>query len=111
VVEARTVAAERALLRGHDPEQLAQLVEEQLGPLIRYDAQRNGRLVDTLRSVLESTDGKTEAARRLHVQRQTLYQRLGRIERLLGADLDEPGTRAGLLLALRAHRLVDRPER
>jgi purine catabolism regulator len=108
VVEARTVAAERALLRGH-PDPLAELVQEQLGPLLTYDAERNGRLVDTLRAVLESADGKTGAARRLHVQRQTLYQRLGRIQQLLGVDLDDPGTRAGLLLALRANRLTANP--
>ncbi|MDQ1630008.1 MAG: PucR family transcriptional regulator, purine catabolism regulatory protein [Actinomycetota bacterium] len=102
VVESRQVGLERALLHGHDLEQLQSLAEEHLGPLLAYDARRGGRLVDTLRALLESTSGKTGAAARLHIRRQSLYQRLSRITSLLATDLDDPGARTSLLVALHA---------
>jgi PucR family transcriptional regulator, purine catabolism regulatory protein len=106
VADAAMLGAERALLRAYDVDGLARYVREQLGPLIDSDECRGTRLVDTLETVLTATEGKAEAARRLHLRRQTLYQRLRRIGELLDADLDEPRTRGGLLMALRARDLL-----
>ena len=47
---------------------------------------------------------KAETARELHLNRQTLYNRLARISELLGTDLDDPQTVLALSLALRARR-------
>ena len=47
---------------------------------------------------------KAEAARALHLERQSLYLRLRRIEELLGVSLDDEDTVLGLHLALRARR-------
>jgi purine catabolism regulator len=58
-------------------------------------------LVATLDALYRAGGRKTEAARRLHLTRQSLYGRLERIEELLGAELDDPDTRLGLELALR----------
>lgn len=109
VVESREVGLERALLHGHDVDQLHALADEHLGPLLAYDARRGTRLVDTLRAVLESSDGKTGAAARLHIRRQSLYQRLARISSLLAVDLDDPGVRSSLLVALHALDLASSP--
>lgn len=110
VAEAAKLGVERALLRAYGVDGLARYVREKLGPLIDADEQRGTRLLDTLDAVLTSAEGKAEAARRLHLRRQTLYQRLQRIAQLLDADLDEPRTRADLLVALRArHLLGDHP--
>jgi purine catabolism regulator len=48
---------------------------------------------------------KSETARQLQLQRQSLYQRLQRIRTLLGRDIDEPALAAGLTLAVRAWRI------
>jgi purine catabolism regulator len=106
VADAAVLGAERALLRAYDVDGLARYVREQLGPLIDSDGRRGTRLLGTLEAVLTAAEGKAEAARRLHLRRQTLYQRLRRIGELLDADLDEPRTRAGLLMALRARNLL-----
>ncbi|ETK30784.1 PucR family transcriptional regulator [Microbispora sp. ATCC PTA-5024] len=106
VADAAALGAERALLRAYDVDGLARYVREQLGPLIDYDERRGTRLLDTLETLLTSAEGKAEAARRLHLRRQTLYQRLRRIGELLDADVEAPWTRAGLLLALRARHLL-----
>ncbi|MFC7723041.1 PucR family transcriptional regulator [Nonomuraea recticatena] len=106
VAEAAKLGVERALLRAYGVDGLARYVHEKLGPLIDSDDQHGTRLIDTLDVVLTSAEGKTEAARRLHLRRQTLYQRLQRIAQLLDADLAEPCTRADLLVALRARHLL-----
>jgi purine catabolism regulator len=106
IAEAAMLGAERALLRAYDVEGLARYVREQLGPLTDYDERRGTRLLDTLETLLTASEGKAEAARRLHLRRQTLYQRLRRIGELLDADLDEPRTRTDLLMALRARHLL-----
>ncbi|MGV9387293.1 PucR family transcriptional regulator [Nonomuraea sp. NPDC003707] len=110
VAEADKLGVERALLRAYGVDGLARYVHEKLGPLIDFDDQRGTRLLHTLDVVLTSAEGKTEAARRLNLRRQTLYQRLQRIGHLLDVDLTEPRTRADLLVALRArHLLGDNP--
>jgi purine catabolism regulator len=106
VHDAAGLGPERALLAGYGRAELAAYADEQLGPLLAADARSGGALLATLEAVLATPDGKAGAARRLRIQRQTLYQRLERIEAALGADLADSGVRASLLLALRAHALV-----
>lgn len=45
---------------------------------------------------------KTEAARALFIERQSLYARLARIEACLGVSLADAGAMLGIHLALRA---------
>jgi purine catabolism regulator len=106
VHDAAELGPERALLAGWSRAELAGYAQEQLGPLLDADARGGGQLLVTLEALLGSPEGKAEAARRLRIQRQTLYQRLERIEAALGADLTDGKVRASLLLALRAHALV-----
>jgi purine catabolism regulator len=80
-----------------------------LGPLVEHDAAHGSALVHTLRTYLAHSSSKVRTARALRIQRQTLYQRLERIESALGADLGDGRVRASLLLALRAHALVRPP--
>jgi purine catabolism regulator len=88
-----------------DPE-LAAFVEEQLGPLLDYDAVHGRELVRTLDTLLACGLSKAETARTLHIRRQTLYQRLDTIERLLGGiDLSARERRTSLDLALVGWRL------
>jgi purine catabolism regulator len=85
-------------------------VERRLGPIIEHDGARRSELVRTLEVYLECGGRKTETARALHLERQSLYHRLTRIESLLGASLDDADTRLGAHLALRVRRLVSRED-
>jgi hypothetical protein len=46
------------------------------------------------------------SARRLGIHVNTLLYRLGRIEQILGRELDDPEVRMAMAVALRARRLV-----
>ncbi|MFI2076216.1 PucR family transcriptional regulator [Streptomyces triculaminicus] len=91
-------------LRSHGD--LAAFVQRVIGPLLAHDAASRPALLPTLEAYLAHAGRKAETARELHLNRQTLYDRLGRIGRLLGTDLEDPEAVLALGLALRARRHV-----
>jgi PucR family transcriptional regulator, purine catabolism regulatory protein len=89
-------------LRGHPD--LAAFVDRAIGPVREHDRRSKPPLLPTLETYLAHAGRKAETARELHLNRQTLYNRLARIGELLGTDLDDPQTVLALSLALRARR-------
>jgi purine catabolism regulator len=87
------------------PELLA-FARDQLGPLFDPADGRNQELLRTLEAYLAHSGRKAEAARVLHLTRQSLYLRLERLERLLDVDLEDPDVILALHLAVRALRLT-----
>ncbi|MBV8430021.1 MAG: helix-turn-helix domain-containing protein [Solirubrobacterales bacterium] len=92
-----------ALRRSPD---LLTFTRDQLGPLFEPSDRRSQELLRTLEAYLVSFGRKTDAARALHLTRQSLYLRLERLEQLLGVDLDDPDVVLALHLAVRALRLT-----
>jgi sugar diacid utilization regulator len=78
------------LLQLDDPAQLLAFADRTLGPVRRHDADRGTRLLQTLRTYLDSGLHRAETARRAHVHVNTVAQRLHRIETLTGLDLTAP---------------------
>jgi hypothetical protein len=77
----RTLALER-LLAGHgDVDALRAFVDDQIGALERSDAAKGGQLMRTLEVLIECGGAKAEAAKLLHIRRQSLYYRLDQIAR------------------------------
>lgn len=74
--------------------------ETELSALLRHDIRHRGDLTRTLRRFLDLAGNKTELARRMNISRPTLYDRLARIERILGVDLDDGEMRTSLHAAL-----------
>ncbi|MEI5099784.1 PucR family transcriptional regulator [Streptomyces sp. PmtG] len=93
-------------LHSHDNTALAAFVDRAIGPLRAHDQRSRPPLLPTLETYLAHAGRKAETARELHLNRQTLYNRLARIGELLGTDLDDPQTVLALSLALRARRHV-----
>jgi purine catabolism regulator len=87
-----------------DAPELDAFVDEQLGPLLSDGSARSRALLETLEAYLAAGGRKAQAARALHLERQSLYLRLHRIEELLGVSLDDEDAVLGLHLALRALR-------
>ncbi|MFB9690183.1 PucR family transcriptional regulator [Amycolatopsis plumensis] len=71
-----------------------------LAPLRRHDETGRGDLVESLRCWLEHHGHWDVAAARLGVHRHTLRNRITKAQELLGRDLDSPGVRAELWVAL-----------
>ncbi|MFJ4762647.1 PucR family transcriptional regulator [Streptomyces diastaticus] len=104
--DARRLDIDLLLWRLRDHPDLAAFVDRALGPLLDHDRRAKPPLLPTLTAYLAHAGRKAETARELHLNRQTLYNRLARIAELLGTDLDDPHTVLALSLALRARRHV-----
>lgn len=104
--DARRLDIDLLLWRLRDHPDLAAFVDRAIGPLRDHDATSRPPLLPTLQTYLANAGRKAETARELHLNRQTLYNRLARISELLGTDLDDPQTVLALSLALRARRHV-----
>ncbi|GHH57263.1 PucR family transcriptional regulator [Streptomyces candidus] len=102
--DARRLDIDLLLWRLREHPDLAAFVDRAIGPLRDHDRTSRPPLLPTLETYLAHAGRKAETARELHLNRQTLYNRLARISELLGTDLDDPQTVLALSLALRARR-------
>ncbi|GAB2853329.1 PucR family transcriptional regulator ligand-binding domain-containing protein [Streptomyces deserti] len=81
---------------------IQEYAERRLSPLIDHDTRHGTDLLTTLRHYLDAAGNKTTAARRGGLSRETVYQRLRTIERLLACDLESGEERTELHVALTA---------
>lgn len=100
---AEDLVVERLLAAVGDARHLADLIDEQVGALLR--APKAETLVRTLEAYLDSGCCKAATARVLHLRRQSVHQRLNRIAALLGHDLNDPRRQTSLRLAVAARHL------
>jgi purine catabolism regulator len=94
-----------------DDPRMQTFVERELGPLL--SAEPDTSLLAVLAAYLAAGGNKAEAAKQAHLARPTFYERLRRIERILGTDLDSAESRTSLhvaLLAAQAARTAAPPE-
>jgi purine catabolism regulator len=74
--------------------------------LADYDRRQAGELLKTLEAFFANLGNLARTAAALHIHRNTLLYRLGRIAEISGHDLDDPEERLALWLALKAHRVL-----
>ena len=101
VLDAEALALERFAFHSLDEARRTEFVRQQLGAIIEHDDQRHSALVETLRVWLDSGCNTAQAARELHLERQSMHQRLQRIFSLCGGDPRGTGRLAALHLATR----------
>ena len=88
-----------------DTRQIERFIQDTLGPLCAYDAERGTDLLGTLAEYFECGGHLAETAASLHVHINTLYQRLDRVAGLLGADWRDSDKSLQLHLASRLHQI------
>ncbi|GAA1357370.1 PucR family transcriptional regulator [Streptomyces beijiangensis] len=109
ITSSRALALERELTRGGieaNRDRLAHLAQDTLGALLAWEAAHGSDLVRTLEVHLRNGCSPTRTAALLHIGRQSLYQRLERIESLLGLEVADPELLGELLAAACAQRIV-----
>jgi purine catabolism regulator len=75
--------------------------EKIIGPLVKYDADHNSNLVQTLSSYFNNHGNISQTSDMLFIHRNTLLYRLDRIKTLTGQDLDDADERLALQLSLK----------
>jgi len=83
-----------------DDPRVQTFVERELGPLLASEPDTS--LLDVLAAYLAAGGNKAEAAKSSHLARPTFYERLRRIERILGTDLGSAESRTSLHVAMLA---------
>lgn len=105
----RELGVQNLLMNLGDGPELASFVEAELGALLAFDANAKTPLMPTLEAYLASGAQKLPTARGLHIDRRTLYQRLGKIEEILGAGrLGREADRVRIWLAIQGLRVLSR---
>ncbi|MFD0007858.1 PucR family transcriptional regulator [Streptomyces sp. NPDC127178] len=90
----------------HDDSRLQTFVENEIGPLLEYDARHGTDLASVLTHYLDSGRNKTAAAEAAQLSRPSLYERLERIERILDVKLDDARSCLSLQVATHALRVI-----
>jgi purine catabolism regulator len=102
--DATRMQLDRLLWRWRDQDELAVYVDRMLGALVEHDARRKHQLMPTLEALCAHGGRKAETARALHLNRQALYDRIARLEDVLGVDVTDTHALLGLHLAIQARR-------
>ena len=76
-----------------------------LGPVLEWDERRGTALFDTLADYFESGQSRQRVATRMRVHKNTVQQRLLRIQELVAGDWQNPEYRFRLEAAVRLERL------
>lgn len=93
-------------LYGH--EELSDFYQETLGLLLESDSHSNSALIETLEGFFRCNGNLSETARAMHLHRNSLLYRLGRIEELLGRSLEDPELRLSLQIALKIRHMLQK---
>ncbi|WP_131104572.1 helix-turn-helix domain-containing protein [Ornithinimicrobium sufpigmenti] len=95
------------VLEGTTRARVDRMLDRLLGPLMRYDRDHGAMLVETLEAYFEAGQNPRTAATTLFVHPNTVYQRLARIDHVLGTEAwREPAGSLEMQLALQFYRLT-----
>jgi PucR family transcriptional regulator, purine catabolism regulatory protein len=91
-----------------DDPRLQAFAERELSRLLMHDDSAGTQLMPALAAFLEAGGNKAEAAKRAHLARPTMYERLRQIEEVLGVDLKSAESRLSVHVALLALQAAGR---
>jgi PucR family transcriptional regulator, purine catabolism regulatory protein len=109
VIDGAGLAVARLVHDVGNEQVVSRFVHEILGELLEHDRRRGTALFDTLSVYLRHSGSKTGSAGALHIQRQSLYQRLAKIFELVGDPAPGSPEYGALMVAVEleaARRLV-----
>ena len=84
---------------------LRDVYQDQVARIDSYDRRKNTDLLDTMETYLECAGNLTKTSERLFVHRNTLIQRLDRLQSLCDIDLQERSNWLTLQVAIKVYKL------
>lgn len=93
-----------------DEPALDDYVERELGPLLALDAATGSRLFDFLAAYCRYGGNKTKTASALFISRPALYDRIAKVQQILGVDLSDAEVVLGLHVAVLTRETLRQPE-
>ncbi len=108
IVEFNSLGVYRLLSELENNAAIQRFAMQIIGPLVRYDEDHRGSLMQTLSAYFSHHGNISQTAESLFVHRNTLLYRMDRIQELTGQDLNNADMRLALQLSLKLWQL--RPE-
>ncbi|MFB4165764.1 PucR family transcriptional regulator [Alteribacillus sp. JSM 102045] len=96
---------ERSLLRIAKDEEMNDIVNQTIKPLIEYDQQKNTNFIGTIIAYNENQGKISQTARSLHLHRHSLLYRLKKIEGIVNLSIIDPEDRFLLELCIKLWKL------
>lgn len=106
ILEYSDLGVQRLLLQSPE-EDLIEFTLEQLGPLLQYESDRKGELLQTLYAYFEKNQHIKDVTDSLHIHVNTLNYRLKRIKEILQTDWAETEVFLNIHLALQLYTLLN----
>ncbi|MFY0545962.1 PucR family transcriptional regulator [Brevibacillus sp. H7] len=97
---------ERILYSSHPEEEAGALANECLGSIMQYDRERNGQLLQTLKTFLETNANYADTAEQLFVHKNTIKYRLQLIREMTGLNPENGNDQLLFRIALSVQLLV-----
>jgi purine catabolism regulator len=105
IVEFNSLGVYRLLSELEDNTTIQRFAMQIIGPLVRYDKDHRGSLMQTLSAYFSHHGNISQTAESLFVHRNTLLYRMDRIQELTGQDLNNADMRLALHLSLKLWQL------
>jgi purine catabolism regulator len=105
IVEFNSLGVYRLLSELEENETIQRFAMQIIGPLVRYDEDHRGSLMQTLSAYFSHHGNISQTAESLFVHRNTLLYRMERIQELTGQDLNNADMRLALHLSLKLWQL------
>ena len=105
IVEYNSLGVYRLLSELEDNDAVRKFAMQIIGPLVQYDRDHRGSLVQTLSAYFSHHGNISQTAESLFVHRNTLLYRMDRIQELTGQDLNNADMRLALQLSLKLWQL------
>lgn len=105
--EYKELGVYRLLFKVDDIEELRNICEEVLGPLMAQDKKNGTELLNNLEIYLREHGNLGKAAEVLYVHRNTMKYRITRIQEILQCDLEDANTCFNLSLAYKIKRFIN----
>lgn len=106
VVFISDVRFEQAILHSRNNKYLKDYIDDTIDKLIKYDKNHNTQLVNTLEILIENMGVRTQASEQLYLHRNTLLNRIRKIEWITGYDLSRAQQLFELGIALKIKKYL-----
>ena len=93
------------------PEELPRYCDTDIYAVWQYDAAHNTEYLETLFSYLRQNRSVKTAARELHLHRNTVNYRVGRLQELFGINLEDAHATCRMLVSCEILRMLPRAKR
>lgn len=104
---AENIKLEKALLTVIDNPAIREFTDSTIGQLLHYDKKNHTQLTRTLEEFIKCMGARAETAKNLYIHRNTLTQRLKKIESIVGYNLSHSGDLLSLGIAIKMQRFLD----